>query len=60
MRKWERFTLWKQRLMRDLNQGRFVESEWRRFVRVARKQMMFAMAHDMQGRLDYYKERKND
>ena len=45
--------------MRDLNHGRFVESEWRRFVRVARKEMMFAMAHDMQGRLEFYKEKWN-
>ena len=45
--------------MRDLNHGRFVESEWRRYVIAARKNMMFAMAHDMQDRLDYYKEKCN-
>jgi len=59
MRKLERFTLWKRRLMRDLNRGRFVKSEWQRFVRAAHKNMMFAMAHDMQERLDYYKENWN-
>lgn len=50
----------KERLMADLNIGKFNQRAWVDFINDARKDGMSAMAHDMEQRYTFYLRKVRD